>query len=80
MTNIRERLSNCFSNVFPSIRLDQIPYASAASVATWDSIRHITLLCSVSEEFGFEFAAKDYEHLVSFALIADYLETRVNHV
>jgi acyl carrier protein len=76
MTTHQQRLTNCFANAFPKIQPDEIPGASAASLAAWDSIAHITLLSAVSEEFGVEFAAEDFEELVSYQSIADYLESR----
>jgi acyl carrier protein len=79
MTNIHQRLANCFSNVFPDIHPDEIPRASTASLAAWDSVTHIILLSAVSEEFSLELASEDFEELVSFAMLADYLENRTNH-
>jgi len=79
MTNTNQRLANCFANAFPEIQPDEIPRASAASLAAWDSAAHITLLSAVSEEFGVEFAPEDFEELVSFALIADYLQNQAAH-
>jgi acyl carrier protein len=76
MTNTRQRLANCFANVFPDVPPDQIPNASAESVAAWDSVAHITLLIAIAEEFGVEFESEDFDELVSFSLIADYLENR----
>jgi acyl carrier protein len=76
MNDIQTRLTNSFSIVFPDIQPEEIPKASTASLAAWDSVAHITLLSAVSEEFGVEFSADDFEELVSFELIADYLESR----
>ena len=79
MTNRNQRLANCFSNAFPKIKPDEIPRASAASLAAWDSVAHITLLSAISEEFGVELEPEEFEELVSFALIADYLENQATH-
>jgi acyl carrier protein len=79
MNNVTERVTVCFANVFPGIQPEEIQRASTASLAAWDSIAHITLLSSLSEEFGVEFAPEDFEELISFLLIVDYLENRVNH-
>jgi acyl carrier protein len=76
MSDTSNRLVNCFLNVFPDIQPAEVPRASTASLPAWDSAAHITLLSAVCEEFGFDMPAEDYEHLVSFGLIADYLETR----
>lgn len=76
MTNIKDRVNICFSNVFPSIRPEEIPGASTASLAAWDSVAHVTLLSSVAEEFGVDLEVEDFDDLVSYALIVDYLEKK----
>ena len=76
MTNTNQRLAACFANAFPAIKPDEISTVSAASLPAWDSVAHMTLLSAVSEEFGVELDPDDYEELVSFPLIADYLESR----
>jgi acyl carrier protein len=76
MNDIQARLTNSFSIVFPDIQPEEIRKASTASLAAWDSVAHITLLSAVSEEFGVEMSADDFEELVSFELIADYLASR----
>ena len=76
MTDIKDRLALCFSNVFPNIREDEIPRASTASFAAWDSVAQVTLLSSVAEEFGLNLEVQDFEELVSYALIVDYLESK----
>lgn len=73
MNNTRDRVASCFAIVFPDVAPDEIPGASTASLAVWDSVAHITLLASISEEFGVEFSPQDYEELTSFSLIAGYL-------
>jgi acyl carrier protein len=79
MTTISQRISQCFSNVFPNLRADEISRASTSSVAAWDSVAHITLLSAIAEEFQFEFSPEDFEQLISFPLIVEYVEQRINH-
>ena len=79
MKTTSQRITQCFSNVFPNLSLDEIPRASTASVAAWDSVAHITLLSAIAEEFQFEFSPEDFEQLISFPLIADYVEQHINH-
>jgi len=76
MTNIKDRVTVCFSNVFPNIRPEEIPGASTMSLAAWDSVAQVTLLSTVAEEFGVDFEVDDFEQLVSFPLIVGYLEKR----
>jgi acyl carrier protein len=79
MNNTNQRVADCFANVFPDIQADEIPRASTASLAAWDSVAHVTLLSALSEEFEIEFAPDDFEELVSFQLILDYVQTRKAH-
>ncbi len=74
MNDTKEKVARCFSNVFPDIQQDEIPRASQASIAAWDSVAHITLLASIAEEFGLDFEFEEFEALVSYASIVDYLE------
>jgi acyl carrier protein len=76
MTNIKDRVTLCFSNVFPGVRPEEIPGSSTASLAAWDSVAHVTLLSSVAEEFGVDFEVEDYDELVSYGRIVDYLEKK----
>jgi acyl carrier protein len=76
MNDLKDRLASCFLNVFPNIRKDEIPRASTASLAAWDSVAQVTLLSAVSEEFGLDFDVEHFEELVSYPLILDYLETK----
>jgi acyl carrier protein len=76
MIDHRDRLQRCFSLVFPALDPNEISNASVASVADWDSISNINLLCLIEEEFEIEIRASDLENLTSFALILQYLETQ----
>ena len=76
MDDIKGRVARCFSNVFPNVRQDEIPRASTASLAAWDSVAQVTLLSSVAEEFGLNFDVEHFEELVSYALILDYVESK----
>ena len=76
MSNTRERVDRCFSNVFPGMGRDEIPGASTTSLAAWDSIAQVTLLSSIAEEFSFDFEIEDFEELVSRQAIVEYLEKK----
>ena len=79
MTDLQKRVTSCFSNVFPDLPEEEIPRASTASLAAWDSVAHVTLLSSIAEEFGQQFELEDYEELVSYPLIVDRLESHANN-
>jgi acyl carrier protein len=75
MSDHEGRLSQCFTTVFPGLSTGEIGTATTKSVADWDSMANINLLCVVEEEFGVEIAAEDLEELTSFAAILQYLKT-----
>lgn len=79
MSEIHERVTRCFANVFPDLPSGEIPRASTTSLAAWDSLAHVTLLAAIAEEFGQEFELDEYEALVSYSLIVDHLENKVGN-
>ena len=76
MSEIETRVAGCFSNVFPNVPQSELARASTSSLAAWDSVAQVTLLSSIAEEFGLDFELEDYEGLVSYALIVDYLKSK----
>jgi acyl carrier protein len=74
MSTVTERVDRCFLNVFPKARKGELATASTDSLEGWDSVAHVTLLSSLSEEFGLDFEIQDYEELVSHQRIIEYLE------
>jgi acyl carrier protein len=74
MNDIEARVARCFSNVFPDIRPDQIPTASAASLPAWDSLAQVRLMSSIEEEFGLLLEMEAFDELVSQQLIVAHLE------
>ena len=61
----------------PDIRPEEIPAASTTTLpGCGDSVAHVTLLSAISEEFGIDFEVEDFEELVSYSLIVDYLEKK----
>lgn len=76
MSNEEERLTECFRSVFPDLSSDEIPRASSASVATWDSLATVTLVSLIEEEFGVTISPDEYEYLVSFDLARECLKSK----
>ena len=79
MNDVHEKVARCFRNVFPDLRAEDLPRASTASIAAWDSVAQVTLLAAISEECSVEFEIEDFEQLVSYALIVDHLESKSSH-
>lgn len=77
MSNIPLRVTTCFLNVFPDLAEADVPRASQASMAQWDSVAHVTLLSAIAEEFQIELDEESFESLSSYLLIVDFVEERI---
>ena len=76
MSEIEQKVTECFENVFPDVPPTELQRCSQASVAAWDSLAHMTLLAAISERFEIDMDFDTPEELISFALIVDHLEER----
>jgi acyl carrier protein len=65
------KLIRCFQAVFPDLKPEQIPQASAETVSAWDSVTMINLLNLIAEEFGVEVDWENFQELTSYAAIRD---------
>jgi acyl carrier protein len=74
MDELQQRLTNCFSAVFPELSGEQLIHASSANVPSWDSVAVITLLTVIEEEFGISIDEEDPAKFDSFQRILDYLQ------
>jgi acyl carrier protein len=76
MSDTKQRLARCFMSVFPTLRNQEVSLASQESVAAWDSVATVTLLCVIEEEFGVSIDFEELENLTSFQRIHEYLCSR----
>ena len=77
MDQIKPRLINCFQTVFPDLGEVEIPLATQASLATWDSVSAIALVNVIEEEFGIPIDLEIIADLDSFERIHEYLAKQV---
>ena len=77
MTELRQRLVNCFFTVFPGNSQDRLIEATPDSIAGWDSTNHFLLLQIVEEEFGLQISEQSGGQLLSFGEFEAYLRERV---
>jgi acyl carrier protein len=77
MADLEARLQKCFTDVFPDLPTREIPVASMASVASWDSLTAVMLNAVIEEEFQIQIAPADLDEFVSYELILDYLREKV---
>ena len=78
MSDLRQRLAQCFTLVFPDLKEPYIFSASPVSVAAWDSAATIILANVIEEEFHVKLDYDVLPELGSFDLILDHLKNN-NH-
>ncbi len=61
----RQRVVRVLADVFGVAAAALPPEASPATVASWDSLRHLNMVIALEEEFGVMFAADEVEQAVS---------------
>jgi acyl carrier protein len=78
MSNIRQRLAQCFFLAFPGLGESEVYSAAVESVAAWDSTASIVLANVIEEEFNIPIDYEVLPDLTSFDLILNYLTSRSN--
>ena len=73
MSDLKARLEQCFSLVFPDLSADAIPSASIDTVPAWDSLAGVTLLAVIDEEFGMQVDPTLLPDLTSFDAVLGHL-------
>jgi acyl carrier protein len=76
MDDVKPKLVECFRIVFPDLKEKDIPTASQATVAEWDSVAAITLVNVIEEQFEIEMDLDDVADLDSFDKVLAYLQQR----
>ena len=73
MTEIENRLMECFTAAFPDIPVDEIRSLQAKDSDLWDSLATVTLAGLVEEEFDMDIGAEQAPHFVSFESLVAFL-------
>ena len=76
-TEIYERLTNVFRDVFDDETLKISDETTANDIEDWDSLSHITLISAVEEEFGYKFQMKDVLGLKNVGEMVTLLENNL---
>jgi acyl carrier protein len=71
-----DRLMRCFALAFPSATRDEIRTAKFNAMSGWDSLRGVTLLAVLDEEFGVQIDLADLLELETFDALQRYLLQR----
>lgn len=72
-TEIFEKLTEVFRDVFDDETITIGEATTASDIEDWDSLTHITLLATVEEEFGVKFSMKAVQGLKNVGELADLI-------
>ena len=73
-SEIFAKLTEIFQDVFDDDTITVCDSTTAADVAGWDSLTHITLLATVEDEFDVKFGMKEVQGLKNVGELADLIE------
>ncbi|TGK17273.1 acyl carrier protein [Leptospira fluminis] len=74
---MRERVIEVMANVFAVEKEAITEDVALGKFKGWDSLRHMSLVLALEEEFGLRFDDDEVPNLISFKLILHALEARV---
>lgn len=74
---IYERLNEVFQDVFGDDDITVNDNTTATDVDGWDSLRHITLLAAIEDEFDIEFSMGATVKMKNVGEMVDYIEDEV---
>jgi len=73
MTDIENRVVDCFCALFPNRSREELLTASRASIAEWDSLAGVTLLTLLQQELHLDIDLTEFEHFNSVQAVLDYV-------
>jgi acyl carrier protein len=65
------------ANVFEVPEATLIPTSSPESVETWDSLRHLSFVMALEQEFAIQFTPEEMEELLTIELTSALVEKKV---
>lgn len=74
---IYERLNEVFQDVFGDDDITVNDDTTAKDIDGWDSLRHITLLAAIEDEFDVEFSMGQTVKMKNVGEMVDYIEDEV---
>ena len=77
MPELDDRLTRCFTSVFPALGPNQICEASVESVPAWDSLAAVTLMAVLEQEFDTQIDLMEMPELTSYNAVRDYLQRQI---
>jgi len=74
MDSVTEKLNRCFAATFPTLDPGKYAAASVENLSEWDSIKQLTLLTVIGEEFGREIDFEEFEDANSYEALIGILQ------
>ncbi len=75
---MEQKIKEIMANVF-GISPDEIPEnADSSDTKEWDSLKHMTLILALEEEFGIEFDEQQIVEMTSFKKLLDVIQGKAN--
>jgi acyl carrier protein len=75
-TQIYEKLTDIFQNVFDDDSIVVRPDLTAADVDEWDSLSHIRLVLTIERAFGVKFSASEIGKLKNVGEFVDLIRAK----
>lgn len=75
--SVDERVQQIFRDVLDDAHLVLSDSTSAADIEEWDSLAHVTLMFSIEQEFGIQFAGEEFARLASVGELRQLIETKL---
>lgn len=75
---VQQNLNEVFQDVFDDKSLAVRDAMTAADVAGWDSLNHVTLIVAVERKFGFRFTTKEVSSLRNVGEMIDLIQSKKN--
>ena len=73
MDDLENCLTDCFITVFPKLQKAEVTSASMVTFKEWNSLRMITLVVVIEDEFEVTVPVNEIENLTSFQTLHDYI-------
>ncbi|MCE3007297.1 MAG: acyl carrier protein [Bacteroidetes bacterium] len=75
-TDIQEKLNTLFRQVFQDNQIEVRADMTAADVASWDSLNHMTMIQAVEKAFGVKFKLKEITKMQNVGDMARLIEEK----
>jgi acyl carrier protein len=76
MTITNDRLAYCYARIFPNATPEEIRSANIDDMTGWDSLRGVTFMAIIEEEFGVQLDPQDLLALRTYDALLLYLSKK----